>query len=939
MKKILVIISICALGDRLAAQDFMQSFQATVQAYESHDPSGVVKNANQLILQQPENYAGYLFKALGKLGQKDQATARQLAAEALALSPVDQANYATQAYLAFLDQDMTQAKKYLHFAFQVKTSPGLINDVQKDITYLAQFWSMDFAPLRQAASTIDAQYPDSPYWMQQMMLCQQAWAQNSTCTDEQEVLAYFQSLSPRNDQIKPFLTFFKGQMAFQLGHQQKAVKFFNQFLSDSGSESMSFFQAKARQTISAQWHESFSFEKAYLESVDGIKRLEGFESPLFVRCALYNSKAAAASRLGQEQEAQAALMALVDEAERLQSDFWLAQGLARAGGKLMYSDEPALGIQYLERAYALTKALNDQVLLSEIMDNYAVALWKKGNTQEAARVLRNSYQQKIDNGDVLGAQLVANNLGYMYLNAKVYTSAAEMFSKAVDLTEKHRLDLTEQQQLIMMSEHSSSYTGLIMSYQGLNDVGGVFEAQDMNRSRILREKFSHYSQQITLSETKKLLQSDEVLLYYSLLSPGEMVVTVVTKDQAQLRYNFPIQQWLVTQKEFINRINKVPSQINGKTLAWDEEIVDGQIKKIKHKEAAFTAKDFDTFTSYSRRLLQSYSDAHTDLRNQFLKMWYQFLIEPVEDLIADKKTLIISGEGVLNYLPFEAFLNDQNQYLLQRFDVRYVPSATVWGMINQRHYPLDRKDLLAMGGATYQSPGGGGGGARSMEMILDLKKDIKTKIQYGNNLKTELSALGFGGANYLPGTLEEVNNLKAIVPNARLLIDQQMRESNIKALDKQGELARYKWLHIATHGFALDLVPDVSGVMMTQPTGGDGNEDTYLLAHELAQLDIKADLVVLSACETALGKVYNGEGVNGLNAALLTAGANNSLLSLWPVSDAGTMLLMTELYQNLDQGQSVEDALNNAKRYMLSGQAGAQFALPVIWAPFVLNGK
>src|SRR5690606_21520515 len=110
--------------------------------------------------------------------------------------------------------------------------------------------------------------------------------------------------------------------------------------------------------------------------------------------------------------------------------------------------------------------------------------------------------------------------------------------------------------------------------------------------------------------------------------------------------------------------------------------------------------------------------------------------------------------------------------------------------------------------------------------------------------------------------------------------------------------------------------------------------------HEIAALKLNADFAVLSACETALGKIFGGEGINGLNSALLTAGANNTLLSLWPVDDAGTMVLMTEIYNRIaNLSMTIEDAINSTKRDMLNGQYGERFASPGIWAPFIHYGR
>ena len=109
-----------------------------------------------------------------------------------------------------------------------------------------------------------------------------------------------------------------------------------------------------------------------------------------------------------------------------------------------------------------------------------------------------------------------------------------------------------------------------------------------------------------------------------------------------------------------------------------------------------------------------------------------------------------------------------------------------------------------------------------------------------------------------------------------------------------------------------------------------------MTASEWPAYELRSDLIVLSACETALGKVVQGEGVMGLPYALYVAGNRNTLLSLWPVVDESTATFMTRLFAQLGAGKSQVQALSDTKREFL---AGGKYAAPVFWAPFVLYGS
>jgi CHAT domain-containing protein len=137
-------------------------------------------------------------------------------------------------------------------------------------------------------------------------------------------------------------------------------------------------------------------------------------------------------------------------------------------------------------------------------------------------------------------------------------------------------------------------------------------------------------------------------------------------------------------------------------------------------------------------------------------------------------------------------------------------------------------------------------------------------------------------------------------------------------------------LHIATHGYADPDVPEFSGLLLA----GQDDEHPYgvLTALEVYSWPLQARLVTLSACQTALGRDVEGEGVLGLTRAFIYAGAENVLCSLWPVSDESTRKLMTAFYESLADGTTVEQALRNAQSLLLAAEDTCD---PFYWAGFV----
>jgi CHAT domain-containing protein len=293
------------------------------------------------------------------------------------------------------------------------------------------------------------------------------------------------------------------------------------------------------------------------------------------------------------------------------------------------------------------------------------------------------------------------------------------------------------------------------------------------------------------------------------------------------------------------------------------------------------------------------------------------LMRPVRARLGDARTLYVAPEGALNLVPLGALVDEKGAYLLERYTINYLASG---------------RDLLHLG---RNEP------ARGPAIIIADPAFDQTPSSAQPSEGAQRRSRDFRSTKYerLPGTAAEAQTLKRVLPDAAVLTGTAATETAAK------RIAGPRILHIATHGFFLEDVPGESedpmlrsGLVFAGVNAlSSAEDDGVLTALEASNLDLRGTkLVVLSACETGLGEVKNGEGVFGLRRAFVVAGAETLLMSLWQVADEATKDLMTSYYSRLSRGEPRGEALRQAQLAMLKD---AKTAHPFFWAAFISSGE
>jgi CHAT domain-containing protein len=276
-----------------------------------------------------------------------------------------------------------------------------------------------------------------------------------------------------------------------------------------------------------------------------------------------------------------------------------------------------------------------------------------------------------------------------------------------------------------------------------------------------------------------------------------------------------------------------------------------------------------------------------------------------------------------------------------------------------RARPAGRRPLLAVGGALYEgaSPsaegpllaGTRGAGRRGDTTTTGagpaagLYRSAERRIERGRSPRPTYARLGYDRWPPLYGTELEVQKLRrAVGPGTDLLTGRAASEERIRRMSASGRLAGYRWLHFATHGLAVPEAPSLSALVLSQAGASDSlaARDGYLTMREIASLRLGADVAVLSACRTGLGRIVAGEGVVSLSHAFMRAGANATLVSQWRVLDWSTQQFMTAVYRRARADTTTfAEATAEVKRAFVEGQFGARNTDPLRWAPFVYYGR
>jgi CHAT domain-containing protein/Tfp pilus assembly protein PilF len=390
-------------------------------------------------------------------------------------------------------------------------------------------------------------------------------------------------------------------------------------------------------------------------------------------------------------------------------------------------------------------------------------------------------------------------------------------------------------------------------------------------------------------------------------------------------------------------IPEIQKKLDKNTALLNYFVGDSSLFIVAITDSLYNIQEVTIDSSFIKLVTNYYKDIKTAETGSFVQEsqeLYQILIKPVKKYIAGKEHLVVIPDDYLYYVPFETLIDNTASskvlnenysgldYLIKSHSISYHHSATLWYDSKKSETNFASKQKLNfIGFAPVFSKEKNNG--------VIISSNINSLDTTGNNLAYRAISADMKRFNPLPYSKDEVTSIVHLFEKkkkeATAYIYAEANEANFK-----NNIKNYSIIHVSSHGFSNDKEPDLSGIVFSQPTDTSDKEDGILYTGETYNLNLNADLIVLSSCESGLGKLIKGEGLQALSRGFLYAGAPNVIFSLWKALDKGTKDLMVQFYSNVLDGKSYSESLRSAKLKLINDP---KTAFPHFWGGFVLIGR
>ena len=635
----------------------------------------------------------------------------------------------------------------------------------------------------------------------------------------------------------------------------------------------------------------------------------------------------------------------------------------------------AAGFQHLQSALKIyTKTENPKeisrvrALLGQAYDRQGLVANAKLHYSDALAGF-NKLEDRVNEAAVSYA------LGQLELKQRNYDEASRYLQQSITITENVRRVSTSSDLTIAFSatvqDRYEAYIACLMKKHEQQPAAGfaitAFETSELARARTLADLLlaaqtslppgvdpKLAARQRSLQQTLRLKENDKISFLARKASSDQLKALEEETTRLEAEYK-KVNETIRSRFSSYDKISRPTAwnlrEIQEKIL-WDDDAVllEYSLGVENSYVWTITRNEFKSYNLPPHKVIEEAAqrvykllstspatDDETEL-NHAIAALSKLVLAPVASSL-NKPRIIVVADGVLNYVPFQLLRQSHSaaEPLISNYEVINVPSATILGQLRdekQQRRPKS-KVLAAFGDPVFAANYAQFKDSTAGELPLALKTDETERWQRAwRDVEIHADKLDPSVIQPLPYSKYELKDVSELAGRGSFVArgfdaSRQMLETI--------DLSKYSILHFATHGLLDPKRPELSGFFLSMVDASGRPQDGFITIDDVYRLEAPVDLVVLSACRTALGKDVRGEGLVGLTRGFMYAGASSVVASLWKVDDEATAELMKYFYANmLQKGMRPAEALRAAQNTL---RQNPHWQSPHFWAGFTLQGE
>ncbi|MGD2181974.1 CHAT domain-containing protein [Lusitaniella coriacea] len=547
-------------------------------------------------------------------------------------------------------------------------------------------------------------------------------------------------------------------------------------------------------------------------------------------------------------------------------------------------------IEFYQKALAIIQEIDDCSCGRAAISGLGHVYHSLGQYEKAVDFFQQFLTLAREISSISGESSALNNLGLVLYESSQFAQAEQTLFEAIQILESIRAELGEDKNRVSIFERQAkTYQTLQQVLIAQNKRDRALEIAERGRARAFVELLSQRispetsPEPPTIEQIKQIAQNQNAtLVEYSI------IVDELDIDGKKEWRESQLYIWVV----------KPTGEVSFRTADLTELSKKGEsLKKL-------VTRSRNSIGVRNRSLVAVRAKPDAEEPVNRLRQLHQILIEPIADLLpADpQEKVIFMPQGALFLAPFPALQDENENYLIEKHTILTAPAIQVLQLTREQ-----------------RSRGAEAQGSRGGVLIVGNPTMPSVAVEI-SEMPTKL--------NPLPGSEREAKKIAEFLNTTPLIGDRATRQAVLQ------QMSNANIIHLATHGLLDDFKGQgVPGAIALAPDGTGERNDGLLTANEILNLNLNAELVVLSACDTGRGDI-TGDGVIGLSRSLVLAGVPSILVSLWAVDDHSTAFLMSEFYKNW---QETGDKAQSLRQAMLATME--EYPKPIDWAAFTLIGE